>query len=119
MLFAEDREERLRTFLEPPGGIPCDDTFRRVMLAVDAGAFQACFLGWVRSLVVATDGKLVAIDGKTARRSFAREEGKSALHVVSAWAAENQLALRQITADSKSNEITAIAELTLANPEDG
>jgi len=109
--FAEDREEWLRTFLELPGDIPCDDTFRRVMSAVDPAAFQACFLGWVRSLAVSTDGKLVAIDGKTARRSFAKEEDKSSLHVVSAWAVENQLVLGQIATDCKSNEITAIPEL--------
>ena len=109
--FAKDREDWLRKVLELPGGIPCDDTFRRVMSALDPDAFQACFLAWVRALVAATDGNLVAIDGKTVRRSFAKEEGKSALHVVSAWSAQNQLVLGQIATDAKSNEITAIPEL--------
>ena len=109
--FAKDREQWLRSVLELPSGIPSDDTFRRVMSALDPVAFQNCFLNWVRALMAATEGKLVAIDGKTVRRSFAREEGKSALHVVSAWAAHNQLVLGQVVTDQKSNEITAIPEL--------
>jgi hypothetical protein len=80
--FAKDREQWLRTVLELPSGIPSDDTFRQVMSALDPVAFQTCFLNWVRALMAATEGQLVAIDGKTVRRSFVREEGKSALHVV-------------------------------------
>ena len=109
--FGKAREAWLREFLELPNGIPCDDTFRRVFAALDPEQFQACFLSWVRSLVGSTDGKLVAIDGKTVRHSFAREEGKGALHLVSAWVAENQAVLGQLATDSKSNEITAIPQL--------
>lgn len=109
--FGKAREAWLREFLELPNGIPCDDTFRRVFAALDPEQFQACFLSWVRSLVGSTDGKLVAIDGKTVRHSFAREEGKGALHLVSAWVVENQAVLGQLATDSKSNEITAIPQL--------
>lgn len=109
--YAKVREEWLRTFLELPYGIPCADTFRRVFTALDPEQFQACFLSWVRSLVETTDGKLIAIDGKTVRHSFAGQEGKGPLHVVSAWVAQNQLVLGQVATDTKSNEITAIPKL--------
>lgn len=109
--FAQDRQEWLGTFLELPNGIPCDDTFRRVFAALDPEQFQVCFLSWVQSLVGGTDGKLVAIDGKTVRHSFAGEEGKGPLHLVSAWVAENQVVLGQVATDQKSNEITAIPTL--------
>jgi predicted transposase YbfD/YdcC len=109
--FAKLREAWLRTFLELPNGIPCPDTFRRVFTALNPLEFQACFQAWVRALVDSTHGKLVAIDGKTVRHSFAREEGKGPLHVVSAWVAQNQLVLGQIATEAKSNEITAIPKL--------
>jgi predicted transposase YbfD/YdcC len=109
--FGKAREAWLRRFLELPNGIPCDDTFRRVFAALDPGQFQACFVSWVQSLVGATDGKLVAVDGKTVRHSFAGEEGKGPLHLVSAWVGENQAVLGQLATDSKSNEITAIPQL--------
>jgi predicted transposase YbfD/YdcC len=109
--YAKTKESWLRTFLKLPNGIPCDDTFRRVFAALDPEQFQACFLSWTRSLVGGTNGKLVAIDGKTARHSFAGEEGKGPLHLVSAWVAQNQLVLGQVATESKSNEITAIPKL--------
>lgn len=109
--YAKVREEWLRTFLELPHGIPCADTFRRVFTALDPEQFQACFLSWVRSLVETTEGKLIAIDGKTVRHSFASEEGKGPLPLVSAWVAHNQLVLGQVATDTKSNEITAIPKL--------
>lgn len=105
--YAKVREAWLRTFLELPNGIPCADTFRRVFTALDPEAFQACLLNWVRSLVGSTADKLVAIDGKTMRHSFAREEGKGPVHLVSAWVAQNQLVLGQIATEAKSNESTA------------
>lgn len=109
--YAKVREGWLRTFLELPNGIPCADTFRRVFTALDPEAFQSCFLSWVRALVGSTDGKLIAIDGKTVRHSFAGEEGKGPVHLVSAWVAQNQLVLGHIATDAKSNEITAIPKL--------
>lgn len=109
--FALVREGWLRTFLPLPSGIPGVDTYRRVFAALDPEAFQRCFLSWVRSVMQSTEGKLIAVDGKTVRRSFAREDNKSALHLVSAWCAENRLVLGQVATREKSNEISAIPEL--------
>jgi predicted transposase YbfD/YdcC len=106
--YGQGREQWLRTFLELPSGIPSADTFRRVLSALDPDAFGRAFVAWMGALVGSTKGKLVAIDGKTARRSFDRASEKSALHLVSAWVRENQLALGQVATEEKSNEITAI-----------
>ena len=109
--FASMRETWLRSFLPLSNGIPGVDTYRRVFAALDPEAFHRCFLSWVREAVQGTESKLVAIDGKTVRRSFAKEDGKKALHLVSAWCTENNLVLGQIATRAKSNEITAIPEL--------
>jgi predicted transposase YbfD/YdcC len=101
----------LKTFLELPNGIPAHDTFGRVFALLDPAALQQGFLNWVRAIADATLGRVVAIDGKTARRSFDKSAGKGPLHLVSAWASENRLLLGQQACDSKSNEITAIPEL--------
>lgn len=109
-------ETWLRTFLALPNGIPSHDTFGRVFAALDPTAFEAAFLGWVQALVATTTGQVVAIEGKTRRRSHDRTAGKGALHLVSAWASANrlvlgQLVLGQVAVDTKSNEITAIPAL--------
>ncbi len=109
--FAEDRESWLRAFLELPGGLPCADTYRRVFEAIDTAALGACLAAMTSGLTADLSGKVVAIDGKTMRRSFDRRSGMSALHVVSAWVAEGGITLGQIVTDEKSNEITAIPEL--------
>jgi predicted transposase YbfD/YdcC len=109
--YGANKEDWLRTFLELPNGIPSHDTFGRVFSLLDPAAFQRGFLTWVSALVQATDGRLVAIDGKTLRRSFDTASGKGALHLVSAWATENRLVLGQQAVDAQSNEITAIPEL--------
>jgi len=101
----------LETFLELPYGIPSHDTFGRVFALLSPSALQEGFIKWVQALAEATLGRLVAIDGKTARRSFDKAAGKGPLHMVSAWASENRLLLGQQACDSKSNEITAIPEL--------
>jgi predicted transposase YbfD/YdcC len=101
----------LRTFLALPNGIPSHDTFGRVFAALDPAAFERCFLAWVRDVAAASDGEVVAIDGKTLRRSHDRASGKAALHLVSAWATANHLVLGQVAVDDKSNEITAIPAL--------
>jgi predicted transposase YbfD/YdcC len=101
----------LRTFLELPNGIPSHDTFGRVFALVNPIALQAGFVKWVQAIAETTLGRVVAIDGKTARRSFDKAAGKGPLHMVSAWASENRLLLGQQACDSKSNEITAIPEL--------
>ena len=109
--FGVAKKAWLGTFLDLRHGIPSADTFRRVLSAVDPKAFNACFIAWVQALSVGTSGKLIAIDGKTVRHSFDRATGQKALHVVSAWIAENRLTLGQIATEEKSNEITAIPQL--------
>ena len=109
--FGLAKEAWLRTFLDLPFGIPSEDTFRRVLSALDPKAFNACFIAWVQALSKGTAGKLIPIDGKTVRHSFDRATGKKALHVVSAWIADNRLTLGQIATEEKSNEITAIPKL--------
>jgi predicted transposase YbfD/YdcC len=108
--FGKAKEEWLKTFLELPNGIPSHDTFGRVFAHIDAQQFEQCFLSWVQSLNEQIRG-VVAIDGKTLRRSHDRGKGKKALHLVSAWASEARLVLGQVAVEEKSNEITAIPEL--------
>jgi len=110
--FGRAKQAWLRTSLALPGGIPSHDTFGRVFARLDPAEFRACFLAWVRGVSgqEVTAG-IVAIDGKTVRRSHDRERGKAALHLVSAWASANGLALGQVATDEKSNEITAIPAL--------
>jgi predicted transposase YbfD/YdcC len=105
--FGKEKEEWLKTFLELPNGIPSHDTFGRVFSRLDPVQFEACFLEWVQSLTESVEG-VIAIDGKKLRRSHDKANGKKALHMVSAWAAENRLVLAQVAVDQKSNEITAI-----------
>ena len=109
--FGRSKEAWLRTFLALPNGIPSHDTFGRVFAALDPTAFETAFLGWVQALVGATAGQVVAIDGKTLRRSHDRINGQGPLHLVSAWASANHLVLGQVAVDEKSNEITAIPAL--------
>jgi predicted transposase YbfD/YdcC len=108
--FGQAKEGWLRTFLSLPNGIPSHDTFGRVFARLDPVAFQRCFLNWVKTVAPTTTGQ-VAIDGKTLHGSQDRTNGKAALHLVSAWAANNGLVLGQVAVDAKSNEITAIPAL--------
>jgi len=101
----------LQGYLELPNDIPSHDTIRRVFALLNPHSFQEGFSNWVAELVEATEGRLIAIDGKTLRRSFDPADGKNALHLVSAWASENRLILGQQAVDCKSNEITAIPKL--------
>ena len=108
--FGKAKQEWFRRFLQLPSGIPSHDTFRRVFARISPSAFQECFIEWVRDVAGTIEG-VIAIDGKTLRRSHDRGIGKKAIHMVSAWAAENSLVLGQVKTDEKSNEITAIPEL--------
>ena len=109
--FGETKAGWFGRFLKLPNGIPSHDTFGRVFAALDADEFQRCFLEWVQAVNVMTAGQVIAIDGKTLRRSHDKRRGKAALHVVSAWASANALVLGQVATEAKSNEITAIPEL--------
>jgi predicted transposase YbfD/YdcC len=109
--FGEAKHGWLKTFLDLPNGIPSHDTIRRLFERLDPEQFQEGFLGWVEALHEATERQVIAIDGKALRRSFDRARGKSALHLVHAWATANHLLLGQVAVDEKSNEITAIPKL--------
>lgn len=111
------KEDLLLKLLCLPNGIPRKDVFRRVLLALNPTAFQASFMEWLQSLrnkAAATTGidqPVLAVDGKTLRRSHDRANGLGALHSVTVWASEFGLTLGQVATNEKSNEITAIPEL--------
>lgn len=92
-------------------GIPVDDTFARLIAVIKPQEFQACFLAWMRAVHSLTLGEVVAIDGKTLRGSYDRDDRLSTIHMVSAYASANKLVLGQMKTQSKSNEITAIPAL--------
>jgi predicted transposase YbfD/YdcC len=109
--FGESKREWLEGFLALPNGIPSHDTFGRLFAALDPEAFSRCFMAWVKAVSEVTEGEVVAIDGKTLRRSFDRASSKAAIHMVSAWASSTGLVLGQVRTEEKSNEITAIPRL--------
>lgn len=110
-LYGQSKESWLRTFLSLPNGIPSHDTFRRVFMLIDPARFEACFEAWAAAFGPALAQEIVAIDGKTLRRSFDRGRQQAPWHLVSAWASERCLVLGQRQVDAKSNEIKAIPEL--------
>lgn len=109
--FGNAKLDWLRTILELPNGIPSHDTFGRVFARLDPEQFQHCFMSWVQAISEVTEGEVLAVDGKTLRRSKDGTLGKDAIHMVSAWASANRLTLTQKKVDDKSNEITAIPAL--------
>ena len=109
--WAKIHQDNLKRYLKLPNGIPSHDTFGRILKRIQPAAFQKCFVEWIESLRD-KNGELrehIAIDGKEIRGS--RKNNLGALHIVSAWSTENGIALGQIAAEEKSNEITAIPEL--------
>jgi predicted transposase YbfD/YdcC len=109
--YGTAKEPWLRRFLRLPHGIPSHDTFARVLARLKPEELQQGFLRWMQAVSEVTHGEVVAIDGKTLRRSFDRATGKGAIHMVSAWASANRVVLGQQKVDEKSNEITAIPSL--------
>ena len=115
--WAAIKEKLLLRLLPLPHGIPKKDVFRQVLRTLKPDAFQACFINWLgslRALAAAKSGvtqPILAVDGKTLRRSHDRKNGLGALHSVTVWASEFGLTLGQVATDEKSNEITAIPEL--------
>ena len=115
--WAAIKEEFLLSTLDLPNGIPRKDVFRRVLMALRPDAFQACFVSWLTALrataatATGVDQPVLAVDGKTARRSHDHKNGLGAMHSVSVWASEFGLSLGQVACAEKSNEITAIPEL--------
>lgn len=110
-LFGRSKIDWLRKYFPYENGIPSHDVLGKVFAALDADAFSQCFIAWVDSIATITDGEVISIDGKTICNSDNKNTGKSALHVVSAFAYENRLCLGQKAVDAKSNEITAIPQL--------
>jgi predicted transposase YbfD/YdcC len=109
--WAKAKKEWLNEVLALPNGIPSRDCIRRVLCTLKPEAFQTCFQSWMASLLSEDEDKTVAIDGKALRRSHDQGHGLGPLHMVSAWASENGLALGQVATEEKSNEITAIPAL--------
>ncbi len=115
--WARLKKESLEQWLPLPYGIPSKDVFRRVLMALNPQAFQACFLEWLTALratataVTGVDRPTLAVDGKTDRRSHDRKRNLGALHAVSVWASELGLSLGQVATEAKSNEITAIPQV--------
>jgi len=110
-LFGRSKRKWFKTFLALPNGIPSHDTFGRVFSRLDPKQLERCFQGWMAAMAECTGGQLIAIDGKTIRRSFHKADNKAAIHLVSAWSETNHLVLGQVATDEKSNEITAIPQL--------
>ena len=109
--FGRAKAHWLGKFLELENGIPSHDTFGRVFSLLAPEAFETCFRAWVESIRQVLPGEVIAIDGKTLRRSHDRAAGLAPLHLVSAWATANRVVLGQVATDAKSNEITAIPRL--------
>ena len=112
-LYGRCKHPWLKRFLALPNGIPSHDTFRRVLMLVDPDAFERSFLGWVRAVFRPEEDapRQVAIDGKTVRRSFDRRNGRSPLHLVSAYATEGGLVLAQRATEAKRGELAVLPEL--------
>ena len=115
--WAKFKEDLLTGLLDLPYGIPGKDVFRRVLMMLKPEAFEAAFNAWIARLrdeavaETGVDRPIIAIDGKSARRSHDAKDDLGPLHVVTAWAGEYGLALGQEVCAEKSNEITAIPEL--------
>ncbi len=109
--FARQRRAWLQRFFALANGVPCHDTLERVFERINPRAFAAAFGQWMQALAEGVGIRQIAIDGKTLRRSGSPSRGLGPLHLVSAWATDNHLALGQTAVASKSNEITAIPAL--------
>lgn len=109
--FGRAKRKWLSKFLDLSAGIPSHDRFNAILRALKIDEFQKCLLELITALHEITEGQVVAIDGKTLRRSFDRASSKSAIHMVSAWASANHISLGQVVVEEKSNEITAIPKL--------
>lgn len=110
-IWAKEREEWLRKYIELPNGIPSWSTIRRVFDFIDPKQFEICFAEWMKEVTNVKKGTVVAIDGKTMRGTADESTGKKAIHIVNAWCSENKMILGQVKTDDKSNEITAVPEL--------
>ena len=106
--FGRLKKKFLEQFLDLSAGIPSHDRFNAILAALKPAEFEKCLLSWITALHDITGGQVVAIDGKTLRRSYDAASSKAAIHMVSAWATTNHISLGQVVVDAKSNEIIAI-----------
>lgn len=111
--FGREKQEWLkeRLGLKLPGGIPSHDTFRRLFTRLNPQAFGVAMQKWTQALQYHTQGQVLALDGKSVRRSFDTATGQGALHLVNAWASQSRLVLASCAVDKKSNEMKAIPTL--------
>ena len=110
-MYGKEKREWLEQYLKLPNGIPSHDTFGRVFAAIDPAVFKLCFINWMKDSLKLSEETIIALDGKTVRRSHDKDNGKEAIHMVSAYATDAGLVLGQIKTAVKSNEITAIPKL--------
>ena len=108
--FGERKIELLRRFRPYVNGTPSHDHLGDIFATLDARAFQRCFVAWVAALTN-TPAEVIAVDGKTSRRSYQKKGSKEAIHIVSAFAARQRIVLSQVKVNEKSNEIVAIPAL--------
>ena len=109
--FGKEKEDWLRKWIALENGIPSHDCIARVISRIKPSEMTECFIAWVSGVAELTEGEVVAIDGKTARRSYNRKNKLGAIHMVSAWANQAGMSLGQVKTEEKSNEITAIPVL--------
>jgi predicted transposase YbfD/YdcC len=109
--FCRKKEDWFANFLDMSAGVPSHDRFNAILASIKPAEFEKALLSWITSLQDITDGQIIAIDGKTLRRSYDRASAKAAIHMVSAWATANHVSLGQTVVYAKSNEITAIPKL--------
>jgi predicted transposase YbfD/YdcC len=109
--WAVAQEGFLREFLELPHGIPSHDTYGEVFARLDPGAFEACFLSFSQRLAAVSGGRLIAVDGKTLRRSFRHAWSDTAIHMVSAYVSANRLVLGQLAGAGPGQELALIVAL--------
>jgi predicted transposase YbfD/YdcC len=109
--WGRTKRDWLARFLDLSTGIPSHDRFNAILGTIKPGEFEKCLLSLITALHEISEGQIIAIDGKTLRRSYDAASGKAAIHMVSAWASANHVSLGQVVVDQKSNEITAIPKL--------
>jgi hypothetical protein len=117
--FCKAKRSGFGPYLDLLDGTPSHDTLGTLFARIDPDVFQPCFSDWVQSIVSLVVGEVIAIDGQCLRRSYDKSDGKSAIHMVSAWAQGDRLVLGQVKVNEKSNEITALPKLLGACPRIG